>query len=629
MAVDLRPVPRQRGPSTALAAAGVRIDPKGQTPQVDAAASQRLLLQAWQWQAFRYFNDIGEIHYSAYFYARALQNLRLYVGRKDESGEIEEVDNDPAALELLDDVQDPGGGRQGMLRAYGLLKWLVGEGYMLVTPPGANDPGERNKWEFVSPAELIVLAGGAMIRQQAPGLPQEAIRYAALEQWQPDAPNTGIAYRYWTPHPMFSAQADAPMRAVLLLCDELERLTAAVRARAVSRMAGAGLLLIPEEISPAPPEPVGDEDPQEDIFMRDLIAASVNPITDPGTASAVTPLLVRGAAEYLKELRHLQIHDPLETYPEENLRSECIRRIALSLDFPPEVLLGVSDVNHWNAWQIDEQTWKTHLQPVAQAFCEDLTSSYFRAACHDAGVQGWEDLCIWYDAAEIINHPDRSKDAKDLYALGAIGFEALREAAGFDEDDAPDEEERAERIGIATHDSSLAWYGIPTIRTGGLEPAPGVVESGSGTTEAPGAPPEPSGAEVEKAPPQAEEPTTAAAKVSAGVEMALERCRELAGSRLRTKVRRGGCEDCIVAIADVPNNLVASALGASGAAESLALPPPRELVAGGAASLRERAVFWGLSPDEAALLAEQVERHAALTLFDAAPRALKRQKARA
>lgn len=631
-----RAVARRPTRPQALVAAGVRISPEEEPPAVDAAASQRLLLQAWQWQSFRYYDSIGEIRYSAQFYARSLQNLRLFVGRKGPDGEIEELKltDTPDAHEILDDVQDPGGGRAGMLRSYGQLKWIIGEGYMLVTPPRV-DEGTRNSWEFVSPAELQVLDGGGMLRQQAPGLSQRQIKYVTADVWEPDTPDTGVVYRYHQPHPMFSASADAPMRGVLLLCDELERLTAAVRARAVSRMAGAGILKVPDEISPPPPEPVGDEDPQEDIFLRDLIQASVSPITDPGTASAVVPMIVRGPAEFLKELDHLQIHDPRETYPEEALRSECIRRIALSLDFPPEVLLGVSDVNNWNAWQIDEQTWKTHLQPVAQSFCDDLTASYFRAACRDANVEGWEDLVVWYDPAEIINHPDRSNDFRQAYIDGAIGAEAYREAIGADDSDAPTEDEEQRRAGILLRDASYYAYGIPSVRGGAIEPAPGEIENPTGTqTDAVGG----EGPSIPSAPAAApsapEQATTASGKLAGAVEMALERCRELAGSRLRTRITRaikgdggcpgGGCEEAGDLIAEVPNGLVASAL--VGSTHALDLPAPRELVAGGASLLRERAVAWGMTSDQAALLAESVERHAALTLFDAEPRPMKARK---
>ena len=586
-----------------------------------------MLLQGWQTQSFGYYNTLGEIWFGAQFYARGLQNLRLYVGRKDANNEIEEVDNEPGAMEILDDVQDPGGGRGGMLASYGQLQWLIGEGYMLVTVPPDSE-AQRNYWEFVSPSELLVRSGETgLFRQIAPGLPQKSIRYVEdPAQFDPTVPGTGIAYRYWRRHPQFSAQADAPMRAVLLLCDELERLTLVVRSRATSRLAGSGILLVPEEISQAPPEPIGDEDPMEDILNRDLIEAMVSSIQDQGSASAQVPMLIRGQAEFLKEIRHVQIHDPLQTYPEEGLRTECIRRIALGLDMPPEVLLGTADVNHWGSWQIDEQTWKSHLQPVAQRFCEDLTASYFRPAAREAGIPGWEDLVVWYDAAAVINHPDRGKDALDVYDRGGLSLEALREAKGFDDDDAPPEQDRAERIGIATHDSSLAWYGIPSIRTGGIEPAPGEIESSAGTSsEAPAT--GVTGAETEKGPPSApsEEPVTASAKLHGAAELAIDRCRELAGSRLRTRITRAPaddrCGECVDVIRDVPNHLVASALGDNG--NGLELPTPRDLVAGGASAFRDRAVLWGVDADTASLLAEQVEVHAARTLFEAVPPELK------
>jgi hypothetical protein len=50
--------------------------------------------------------------------------------------------------------------------------------------------------------------------------------------------------------------------------------------------------------------------------------------------------------------------DPTQLYPETGLRREAVERLAIGLDMPPEVLLGLGDSNHWSAWQVDEQTWK-------------------------------------------------------------------------------------------------------------------------------------------------------------------------------------------------------------------------------------------------------------------------------
>jgi hypothetical protein len=72
------------------------------------------------------------------------------------------------------------------------------------------------------------------------------------------------------------------------------------------------------------------------------------------------------------------------------------------------------------------------------------------------------------------------------------------------------------------------------------------------------------------------------------------------------------------AVSDIPNPLVASALGVTGL-EPLGSPDPRVLVAGGTDSLKAMLVAWGYSDDDAATVCSTVELHAARTLFHEAP----------
>jgi hypothetical protein len=187
-----------------------------------------------------------------------------------------------------------------------------------------------------------------------------------------------------------------------------------------------------------------------------------------------------------------------------------------------------------------------------------------RPAARDAGYPDWKRVVIGYDATEVINHPDKGKDAKDLFDDGELSGEAYRAAKGFDETDAPSEEERARSIGIKTHDSSLAWYGIPSVRTA-IEPAPGDIESPAGTSDTPVAS---RGSEVEPGPPpdgepNPREPITAsaadlvAARILGAAEVAVDRCRELAGQRLVTKVRNEKCEPCLEKIEGLSNGRTA------------------------------------------------------------------------
>jgi hypothetical protein len=630
-------------PGLALTASAIRMT------RGDADMARRVI-QGWQTRAFLYYEQCGEIWYAAQFYARALAKLELSVQKLDPAAPTggEEDVEDANLQNYITRIQDPGGGRANLLGAYGRLMFLTGEGYMLCTNPRqpeaemvaedddpevlyAEDDGEPEVWEFLSTDELRATGDGSFTRYQAPSLGAQEIDAEQDEGiWEP-LPGKAIAYRFWRRHPRYSALADAPMRGVLDLCEELLILTMAVRARAVSRVAGSGILLMPEEVSPAPLNPTGDENPTEDPFLSDLTESMVTPIKDQGTASAVVPFVVRGQAEYLDKVRLLTMSDPDKFYPETGLRTECIRRIAIGLDMPPEALIGTEDANHWTAWSIDEQTWKAHLQPIAQMLCDDLTAAYLRPAMAADGVANPEQYVVAYDAASVINHPDRTKDAKDLWDRLAISDESLRQANGFEEDDAPDEAEWLRRAGFIMHDSSMAAYGIPAVR-GNIEPDPGSLESPVATNTDTGGGPAPGGQAASPAasngtgPPaqpteqQAMPAQTAAAygaEVVGACRVAMQRCREKAGARLRSQA--AGIPDASALIDGVPNTLVAAGLGRDRVASIMPGTPPRELVRGGAAPLVAALTEFGMSRAEATTHAQAVERHAAQTLYAEKP----------
>jgi hypothetical protein len=613
-----RPAPRPlrvRAPENALTAAGTKIRQRD-------ADSMRRLIQPWQARAFSYYDLLGEIKYASQFYSRALSKLELYAAERTDDGEIVPTENEVARA-YLERIQDPGGGRSGLLGAYGRLMFLVGEGYLFIT---AQDD-EDEQWEMLSTDELRA-TGGGYVRYKAPSLLAEEYHVPADDEYEPVDAKTAVAYRIWKRHPRFTALADSPMQGVLEIAEELVILTQAVRARARSRLAGSGILLIPDEISQPPLEPVGDEDPEEDMFLKDLTDHIIAPISDEGSAAAVAPLLIRGKAEYLKEIRHLQLIDPTQFYPETGLRRECIDRLAMGLDMPAEILTGMAAVNHWGSWMIDEQSWKTHLQPVAQQFVDDVGGAYYRPALREAGVTDWRRHLIAYDASAVINHPDRTKDAKDLHNLGALSDAALRESAGFDDTDAPTEKERNRWIGVRVRDPGLAVYGIPTLRSGSeLEPAPGEIEAppapGGGTeTVTPGI----SSAEAVKGAPPAPGETPGAvvgssngqqvARVLGAADAALYRAREAAGNRLRSLAKRD--PESAKLLDGVKVSQVAATLGPD-RVRALGAPTDQDLVAGVRDLIEETLRLHGLDQDAAGRVAEQVERHAARTLYEQQP----------
>jgi len=581
---------------------------------INNSASMRRLVQPWQETALGYYDDIGAIKYAGNFLSRALTQLRIFPAFLDQNGEPQETD-DADLVALLDRVQDPNGGRSNLFGTYGRLRMLIGESYLTCT----FDDEVGEKWEMLSVDELRVNSSGTYTRMMAPQLGATELKSIPDDAFEP-LPDTAAVYRLWRPHPRFSLWADSSMRGILGDCEELVLLQAAVRARVRSRLAGPGMLVMANSISPAPPEPVGDEDMEADVFYQDLIEAITEPIRDEGTAAAAVPFLVRVNDDMVdKGFKYVTFRDSNEEYREVTLRDECLKRIAIGLDMPPEALLGIGDINHWGAWQVDENSFKAHIQPVCQELVDDLGSAYLRPAAREQGTANWQRVVVGYDAAGIINHPDRAKDAKELYGLRAISKATLRDACNFDDDDAMPDDERAEQIGIATRDSSLAWFGIPSIRGGAIEPQPGEVENAGGSSSVPTGPT--TGSEVESGPPPGAtpEPVTSSAhhRILGASELAVERARALAGSRLRTRANNG-CQACKEKLTDIPHALVAAALGVDQVHE-LNAPGELQLVAGGADDLVQTLGRWGVAPVAARAIADQVEAHAARTLYDTHP----------
>lgn len=586
------PRTRKRSP---LTAAATRVTPSN-------GEYARRLAMPWQNRALYYTDAIGELHYASQFYARMLQRLRIFPATLKSNGQVEEITSGPP-LDLMNRIQDPGGGRTSILGMYGKLMFITGEGYLFGRGIGEG----RERWSFVWREELQFDDAGKVTHVLAPSLPYETLNFSE-GTYQEIPADSAVAYRMWTPHPRFSAWPDSPMHSVLEEAEELLVLSRSVLATATSRLVRAPLLCIPEEIAPAPPQPMGDEDPLNDPFIRDFTAHLERAIEDPSLASSLAPYVLYAQAEWIDKIKPIVLHNTDTDYLERDLRTECLRRIARGLDLPPEVVEGMSDANHWAAWWISDDMWRSHGAPKAEQFCDDMSEAYLRPALREENYDGWEEVVVGYDASAVVVNPDRSKDADQAWDRGAISYAAYRNAKNFTEQDAQSEEEHVEWL--AQHKVILDENGNPIPSTGG--------GAGVGTEETivnPGD--EPGTPDGEPGPvSEGTNLPASAARLQGAAEMALVRCRELAGSRLRSY--RTKCPHCLDEVKDVPSALVASALGRMGL-EPLGAPEPRALVKGGTESLHAILLSWGYAPGEATTVCDLLEIHAARTLFQSSP----------
>jgi hypothetical protein len=162
----------------------------------------------------------------------------------------------------------------------------------------------------------------------------------------------------------------------------------------------------------------------------------------------VVPLLVRLPGQYAAAVRHISLATAFDAKILD-LRESAIRRLAVGLDLPPEVVLGLADVNHWTAWAVEEGAVKLHVEPKMEVICDALTVGYLRPALAAAGADP-DSAVVWYDASDLRVRPDRSQTSLALYDRGELNGDAARRENGFDDGDAPDMEELRTQLVIHT-----------------------------------------------------------------------------------------------------------------------------------------------------------------------------------
>jgi hypothetical protein len=251
-----------------------------------------------------------------------------------------------------------------------------------------------------------------------------------------DLPDDSLVVRVWRPHRRYHNVADSPARAARPLMRELELLNRHIASQYMSRLASAGVILFPDEVTfPVRPEFADEPDP----FVAEWIEIAAEAIRTPGTAAAVVPIPLKVPGEYVDKIKHIDFTLRLDDKIVEK-RDSALTRLAITLDMPPEALLGTRDVNHWSAWLIDEQGVKIHVAPTVEIVCDALSTGYLTPRLLAEGEDP-TDVIMWYDASRLILRPDRSADATDAYDRLELTGAALRREHGFDESDKPSDDE--------------------------------------------------------------------------------------------------------------------------------------------------------------------------------------------
>lgn len=409
--------------SPALTAAATKID----LTQREVGQKVRKRKQEWQKTAWDYYDEIGEVKYAASsFVGGALKKVRLFPAIKpDDEDDPIPADNDRAD-EVLARLKSDQSNQALIVSECGVNLMIAGECYLVGLDKGTTD---KESWDIYSIDEIDGQGDEVFIKESESGNKRKL-------------GDDDFFLRIWLKHPRWSAQADSPLRGVLSICEELLTIDRAIRAVAESRLAGAGILFIPSQMDFS--DLALDTDPEGSYpFFQRFLESIVSAVQEPGSASAVAPFVVKADGELIDKVRYEKFE---RTFDDLERRTErALRRLAQGLNMPPEVILGLADINHWTAWQIDEGAFRTGVDPLLMEVVWALSSGFYEPMLKEEDVPNSADIFLGYDPSAATEKPVTADIAMDAHDKDLISDEAARRVTGFNEKDAPNDEEIAAR----------------------------------------------------------------------------------------------------------------------------------------------------------------------------------------
>lgn len=499
--------------------------------------------KGWQHDAWDYYDEIGELRFGVSWLSNAMSRVNLAAAMPPNAAGDEPVIIDPddpratpaqkRASEIVASIADGAAGQGQLLAAFGVHLSVAGIGYLVAEPPSDDPTADYfENWQVLSLDEIREKSGDYEVR-------------VSDKDWR-KLHDDAVVVKVWRKHPRKSWEPDAPTRGVLSVLREIDLLSKHIQATAQSRLAGAGLLAIPSEavfpIGQGPQSPQGyDPDDQdttapEDNFVDTLIETMTVPLTDRGSAAAVVPLVVKVPGELVDKMKHLSFSTPFDGKVTE-LLDNAIKRLALGLDIPPEILTGTGGMNHWGAWQVAEEAITLHVEPLSETVVHALTIGFLRPALEAEGFDP-DEAMVWYDTANLRTRPDKSRSAVEAYDRNQLSGSAMLREMGLSPDDAPTDDEKRENIllNVVRGAPSLAPSILGEL---GYLSVSNVVETTEAIATAEQEPDAPSSPDIPENREPEREPAVVAAALAAACDMMVRRALERAGARLRSAVGKG------------------------------------------------------------------------------------------
>lgn len=380
----------------------------------------------WQRQAWYYYDAIGELRFAYNLLANAVSRATLFAAETDpETGKITGPTEDSRAQAVAAKILG-GMDERPQNQSTTALHWQVGgETYVLILPQGT---GTEDRWLVLSRSGLRMQGSTWQFKDPLTGV------------WTKLRDGTDRLIRVWSPHPDDQVHADSAMRAAIPICLEIEKASQNIVSKLNSRLANNGIFFLPQEIDFATSD---GEDANAQSFMKLLMEISAANLADPGSAEAQVPIMADVPGEVIAQLAdgHVDLSTALDAAVGE-IRESAITRLGRTVDMPRETALGTqNESNHWSAWQVEESTYKLHVEPFLLKLGMAITREYFRPALRAMGEENPGRFVIAWDVTEVVSRPDDTEDVKYLFEHNLVSVDWVLSKFGVPDDAKPSDEE--------------------------------------------------------------------------------------------------------------------------------------------------------------------------------------------
>ena len=415
----------------------------------------------WQADAWDAYSLIGELRFLTNEIADRVGQARIYVGITggDTTATPVQVD-DPDVTGVLAPLTRQLS-QQIVRLAVGLEvvgeAWLVGVPAAMM-PPSLLTAATLNTAELDVPRRSVGAIDGGIdladiewrvLSTDELTFPEEGRVTLTMGNGDGEAPSFDVddvlLVRVWQPHPKRTHEPDSAVRSLLPALRTLIGLDMRTAAQIDSRLAGAGMLIVPSSAQRSLQSAAAialEVDPgqvQPDQFTEALMEAMVTAVRDRASASALVPIVATVPDDVTDKFSYMDFSKSLDGQTPD-LVDQAIRRIALGMNCPPELLLGSGSMNHWGAWLSSIETVKRHIAPLVALICDALTTQYLWPVLVSSLGMPVGDAhrhVVAFDVEHLIVRPDRTGEAMELFDRGIISADAVRREAGYENGDAP------------------------------------------------------------------------------------------------------------------------------------------------------------------------------------------------